>query len=321
MPAELKPVSIEALRAAAERLAGLAIRTPLVRLNVDDAPAEIYLKLENLQPIGSFKIRGAGNKLRGARPEDLAEGVYTASSGNMAQGVAWTARELGVPATVIVPESADKTKLAAVERFGGTTRLVSFERWWQTLVEHGFPGQPGLFVHPVADPQVIAGNGTIGLEIIDDLPEVDTVLVPYGGGGLITGIAAAVKALKPTVRVLASESEAARPLAAAFEAGAPVEVPYGPNFITGMGGRSVLPEMWPMVRALVDGAVSSTLAEVAAAIRLIFERNRVVAEGAGAAPVAAALNGAAGGGKVVCVVSGGNLDAEAMVTILQGGVP
>ena len=321
MPPALIPATLDELRAAAERIQGLAIRTPLVRLNADDGPAEIWLKLENLQPIGSFKIRGAGNKLRSVPAEALAQGVYTASSGNMAQGVSWTARQLGIPATVIVPESADKTKLAAVERFGGTIKLVPFERWWQTLVEHGYPDQPGLFVHPVADPAVVAGNGTAGLEIIDDLPDVDTVVVPYGGGGLISGVASAVKALKPDVRVLAAESEAAEPVAAALEAGHPVEVPYGPNFITGMGGRSVLPEMWPMVRGLIDGAVSSSLAEVAAAIRLIFERNRVVAEGAGAAPVAAALAGRAGGGKVVCVVSGGNLDADNMITILQGGVP
>jgi threonine dehydratase len=321
MPPALKPATLEELRAAAERIQGLAIRTPLVRLNVDDGPAEIWLKLENLQPIGSFKIRGAGNKLRSVPAEDLAQGVYTASSGNMAQGVSWTARQLGVAATVIVPESADKTKLAAVERFGGTIKLVPFERWWQTLVEHGYPDQPGLFVHPVADPAVVAGNGTAGLEIFEDLPDVDTVVVPYGGGGLISGVASALKALKPDVRVLAAESEAAEPVAAALAAGHPVEVPYGPNFITGMGGRSVLPEMWPMVRGLIDGAVTSSLGEVAAAIRLIFERNRVVAEGAGAAPVAAALAGRAGGGKIVCVVSGGNLDADNMITILGGGVP
>jgi threonine dehydratase len=243
VPDALQPPSLDAIRAASQRLEGLAIRTPLVQLNLDEAPAEIWLKLENLQPIGSFKIRGAGNKLRSVPKAALADGVYTASSGNMAQGVAWTARELGVPATVIVPESADKTKLAAVERLGGTAKLVSFERWWQTLVDHGFPGQPGLFVHPVADPAVIAGNGTIGLEILDDLPDVDTVLVPYGGGGLISGIASAIKALKPEVQVLAAESEAAEPVAAALAAGHPVDVPYGPNFITGM-----VPPLWPRWR-------------------------------------------------------------------------
>ena len=317
----LEPASRAAIEAAQARIRGLAVRTPLVRLNVDDAPAEIYLKLENLQPIGSFKIRCAGNALGQAGAAALVNGVYTASGGNMAQGVAWTARQLGVPATVLVPEGASATKLAALARLGATVRKLAFADWWQVILTHAHAGEAGLFVHPVADPAVIAGDGTIGLEILEDLPDVDTVLIPYGGGGLTSGIASALRAARPQTRILACENAAAAPLAAALAAGGPREVPYPTTFVSGIGSGSVLPEMWPLVSRLIDGAVTVSLAEIADAIRLIFERNRVIAEGAGAAPVAAALAGRGGGGKVVCVVSGGNLDSPDLVAILQGQVP
>jgi len=321
MPAALAAPSLDDVRAARERIRGAAIRTPLVRLNVDGAPAEIWLKLENLQPIGSFKLRGAANAMRLAGPERLADGVYTASAGNMAQGVAWSARQLGVPATIVVPEHAPATKIAAIERLGGRVVKVPFDRWWQTILDHRFPGLDGLFVHPVSDPAVMAGNGTIGLEILDDLPEVDTVLVPYGGGGLACGIAAALRAVKPQARILACEVETAAPLSAALAAGAPRPVDYQPSFVDGIGGKSVLAEMWPLASALLDGAEVLPLAAVAEAIRLVAERNRVIAEGAGAISVAAALAGAGAGGRVVCIVSGGNLDAAKLATILQGGMP
>jgi threonine dehydratase len=295
------------------------LRSPLVGLNVE--PGEIHLKLENLQAIGSFKLRGAGNALLTADPARLREGVYTASAGNMAQGVAWWARRLGVPCAAIVPEGAPGTKLAAIERLGARVHAVPFERWWQTLVERAYPGMAGVFVHPVSDPAVIAGNATIGLEILEDLPEVDAILVPYGGGGLSCGIAAAARALRPTVRVYACEVATAAPLAASLRANAPQAIDYVRSFVDGIGARSVLAEMWPLARALLAGSLVVPLAEVAAAIRLLAERNRIVAEGAGAAPVAAALGGQAGPGRIACVVSGGNVDAAILARILEGAEP
>jgi threonine dehydratase len=315
------PVPLEAIRAARERLAGSAIRTPLVRLNVDNAPAAIYLKLENLQPIGSFKIRGAGNAMALAGPSALARGVYTASAGNMAQGVAWNARWLGIPCTVVVPDHAPETKLAAITRLGATIIKVPFDDWWQVLVDRRYPGLDGLFVHPVSDPAVMAGNGTIGLEILEDLPEVDTVLVPFGGGGLSCGIASAFRALKPDVRVFACEVATAAPLAPSFAAGSPSATTYTPSFVDGIGSKSVLPEMWALANLLLAGSLVSSLEEIVGAIRILVERNRVVAEGAGASSLAAALAGKAGSGSVVCVVSGGNLNSAVLARILQGEMP
>jgi threonine dehydratase len=313
--------SLDEIRSARERLTGIALRTPLVRAQFGPSSAEIWLKLENLQPIGSFKIRGSGNALASAPPGALARGVYTASAGNMAQGVAWNARRLGVPCAVVVPETAPKTKLQAIERLGARYVKEPFDRWWRVLVEHRYDGLDGLFVHPVSDPAVVAGNGTIGLEILEDLPEVDTILVPYGGGGLSSGIAAAAKALSPRVRVFACEVETAAPFAASLAAGAPVKVDYRASFVDGIGAGGVLPEMWPLASGLLDGSLVAKLADVAGAVRLLAERQRVVAEGAGAVPVAAALSGEAGGGKIVCVVSGGNIDAAVLARILGGEVP
>jgi threonine dehydratase len=316
----LEAPSLDEIRAARERLAGVTVRTPLVRLNAD-APCEVWLKLENLQPIGSFKLRGATNAMRLADPETLRQGVYTASAGNMAQGVAWSARELGLPASVVVPDHAPATKLAAIERLGGQVVKVPFERWWQVLVEHTFPGLDGLFIHPVADRAVMAGNGTIALEILEDLPDVDTVLVPFGGGGLSCGIAAALAALRPEVEVLGCEVSTATPLSTSLEEGSPQTVDYQPSFVDGIGGRSLLPEMWPLVEKLLAGSCVVSLEAVADAIRLLAERHRVIAEGAGAASVAAALTTLPEGGKVVCVVSGGNLDAAKLCAILEGRMP
>jgi threonine dehydratase len=324
---ELKPVPLEEIRAARERLAGAILRTPLVRLNADDAPAEIYLKLENLQPIGSFKLRGAGNAIALASKEQLAKGAWTASAGNMAQGVAWNAKRSGLPCTVVVPDHAPEAKLAAITRLGARIIKVPFEAWWQIIVTHTFEGaaghepMEGLFVHPVSDPNVIAGNGTIGLEILEDLPDVDAVVVPYGGGGLSTGIASAIKALEPGVKVYAAEVETAAPLAPSLAAGSPQKIEYRSSFVDGIGSGSLLPEMWPLVSTLLDGSLVASLGKIAAALRLLIERNRVVAEGAGATPVAAALNGGAGRGKVVCVVSGGNIDSAKVAKILKGEIP
>jgi len=317
----LEAPRLEEIRAARERIAAFVVRTPLVRLQADDAPAEIYLKLENLQPIGSFKIRGAANAMRLQPREALACGVYTASAGNMAQGVAWNARLLGVPCAVIVPENAPRAKLDAIERLGARVVKVPFDVWWSVLVEHSFPGMEGLFIHPVSDPAVIAGNGTIGLEILEDLPDVEAILVPYGGGGLSSGIAAAARALAPGVRVFACEVATAAPFAASLAAGSPCPVEYKPSFVDGIGSKGLLAEMWPMVKELLAGSIVVDVAQAAGAVRLLVERNRVVAEGAGAVPVAAALTGRAGSGKVACVVSGGNLDSEKLAKILAGGVP
>jgi threonine dehydratase len=317
----LGPIGLESIRSARERIAGLAIRTPLVRLDAASSTADIYLKLENLQPIGSFKIRGAANALALAPSESLARGVYTASAGNMAQGVAFTARKLGIPCTVIVPDHAPEAKLAAITRLGGRIEKVPFERWWQILLEHGAPGHTGFFVHPVSDAPVIAGNGTIGLELLEDIPDVDTILVPYGGGGLSCGIASAVRALKPNVRVYGCEVETAAPLSASLAAGSPQEIAYIPSFVDGIGAGGLLAEMWPLVRSLLTGSIVSTLSETAAAVKLLAERNRVVAEGAAGVAIAAALSGKAPGNKIVCIVSGGNIDLQKLAKILNGEIP
>ncbi len=309
--------TLEDIRAARERIAGSAIRTPLIRLNLEDAPAEIYLKLENLQPIGSFKIRGAGNAMRLAEKEKLSKGVYTASAGNMAQGVAWNAREMGVPCEVIVPDRAPETKLAAIKRLGGKVVKVPFDEWWQVIIEHTYPGLDSFFIHPVSDSAVIAGNGTIGLEILEDLPDVETVVIPFGGGGLSSGIAAAIRSLKSNARIYACEVETAAPLKASLKAGSPQTVEYTPSFVDGIGGRSVLEEMWPLVSNLIDDSFVVSLQQVSQALKLLIERNRVIAEGAGAAAVAAALSGMAGSGKIVCIVSGGNIDSDKLAEIIS----
>jgi len=305
---ETSLLGLDQVREARQRIAGSAIRTPLVRLNVLDGPAQIFLKLENLQPIGSFKIRGAANAITHMSPEQLARGVVTASAGNMAQGVAWRARELGIPCTVIAPDTAPATKIAAIERLGGVVVKVPFEQWWQTFQERAFPGVDATFIHAFDDPHVIAGNGTIALEIVEDLPDVDAIVIPWGGGGLTCGIATTMRELKPDCRLFAAEVAGAAPLAASLAAGSPQVVDYQPSFVDGIGSKTVFPRMFERARALIDGSLVASVDEVAAAVRLIAERNRVVAEGAGACPVACALSGKAGSGKIVCIVSGGNID-------------
>jgi threonine dehydratase len=259
--------------------------------------------------------------VRNAPSDQLANGVLTASAGNMAQGLAWAAREVGVPCTIVVPDHAPETKLAAIARLGGEVVKVPFERWWETIEQHRFEGMEGLFVHPVEDDGVMAGNGTIGLEILEDLPGVDAVVIPWGGGGLTTGIASAVKALAPGVRIYAAEPETGAPVAATLAAGSPQEVDYRPSFVDGSGARALLPRMWALAEPLLDGAFPVTLDDTAAAVRLLAERARVIAEGAGALATAVALSGRAGNGKLVCIVSGGNIDFEKLTTILGGGTP
>jgi threonine dehydratase len=318
----IAPISLEEICAARERIAGVGTDSPLVRLNVEDAPSEIYLKLENLQPIGSFKLRGAGNILKQTDRSKLQRGVWTASAGNMAQGVAWFARELGVECTIVVPDHAPETKLAAIRRLGAGIVKIPVADWFGIVLEgHQLEGMEGFFVHPVTERAVIAGHGTIGLEIVEQLPDLDAVIIPFGGGALSTGIASAVRALKPGVKIYAAEVDTAAPLAPSLAAGRPVEVEYESTFVDGMGAPRLIPELWPLVSSLLDGSIVVPLQAIADAIRLLVERNRVVAEGAGAGPVAAALTGRTGQGKVVCIVSGGNLDTGKLVTILQGQLP
>ena len=306
--------------AARARIASAAVRTPVVQFAADRS-AGIFLKLENLQPIGSFKIRGAANALRLAGREALAHGVYTASAGNMAQGVAWCARELGVPCVVVVPEHAPRAKTDAIERLGGSLIRVPFDVWWQVLIDHRMPGMNGLFVHPFADDAVMAGNGTIALEIFEDLDDVDSIIVPYGGGGLACGIASAVRAVSPRTQVYAVEVDTAAPLTRSLAAGAPMPVTYTRTFVDGMGSGAVSAEMWPLAQSLLAGTIVVSLAQVADAVRALATRARVVAEGAGAAPLAAALAGAFAGQRVGGVVSGGNIDAHRLAAILEGHIP
>jgi threonine dehydratase len=311
-------IAVEEIRRAREVLEGVAVRTPLVRLDAD-TDAEIWLKLELLQPVRSFKIRGAGNAVLQASDAELADGVLTASAGNMAQGVALAARLRGVPATIVVPEHAPQTKLDAIARYGGTVIRVPYDEWWNTLVTGRYEGIDGMFVHPVADPRVMAGNGTIGLELLEQSPDFDAVIVPYGGGGLLTGIASAVKAERPQVRFYSAEPATGAPAAATFAAGVPTEVEYVPSFVDGSGSRALIPQVWEHARELLDGAFAVPVDETAAAVRLLAERTRVIAEGAGALAVAAASRVDAR--KIVCIVSGGNIDHAVFARIINGEAP
>jgi threonine dehydratase len=309
-------IPLEEIRRARERIGDDVLRTPLVPLaGVEE---RILLKLECLQPVGSFKLRGALSAVRAASAAELADGVVTASAGNMAQGVAWAAREAGVPARVIAPADAPRAKLDRVEALGAEVVAVSHEEWWRAMVEHGRDGVAGLFVHPVDDEAVMAGNGTIGLELVEAGVEFETVLVPWGGGGLTTGIASAVKALRPEANVVAVEPETAAPLTASLAAGTPREVEFHPSWVDGAGGPALLPGMWERASGLVDEAVAVPLADVAEAVRLLAARAHVVAEGAGALVLAAALRR---DDRCVCVVSGGNVDAAVLARILAGETP
>jgi threonine dehydratase len=315
------PVGLDQIAAARERLRGVTLRTPLVQLDADETGAEIFLKLECLQPVRSFKLRGAYNAMARAGQDALADGVWTVSSGNMAQAVAWSARALGIPCTVYVPDFVARTKLANVVRYGATPVELPLAEIGPIFLNRHREGAPGRFVHPFSDPDVMAGNGVIGLELLEDLPEVDAVVVPFGGGGLICGIAAAIKALRPGVKIYGSEVDTGAPFAASLAAGRPVEVPFTPSFVDGISDSFLNPEMLALAQQLVDGAIVVSRQETAAAIRLVLERTRVVVEGAAGTAVAAALRGQAGTGRVACIVSGGNIDTRTLITILEGGTP
>ncbi len=310
MTATTRAIPIEAVRDAARFVYRAAVRTPLVRVDLPDAPAgiELYLKLETLQPTGSFKIRGAANVMRQLAPSELADGVWTVSAGNAALGVAYAARQSGVPCSVLVVDTAPAAKVDAIRRLGASVVRVTYDEAWATVERHTSDRMRGYFIHPFDDDRFIAGNATLALEVFDDLPQPDAIVGSVGGGGLLAGVAAAVGALRPQTKVFAAEPESAAPLHASLAAGRPVSFEsWRASFVDGAGGKSVLDTMWPLLRQ-VTASIVVPLADVARAMRAVAERAHVIAEGAGACAVGAALSGRAGTGKVVAIVSGGNVD-------------
>jgi threonine dehydratase len=317
----MRQIPISAIEEASRTVYEAAVRTPLVRLELpfdtSGTTAEIYLKLESLQPIGSFKIRGAWNAVRALSREQLQRGVWTVSAGNAAQGVAFAARRAGAPCSVMVMDTAPQTKIAAIEDLGARIVSATYDEAWRTVEQHRSDRMEGTFVHPFDDDHFIAGNGTAGLEILADLPDVDAVIAPLGGGGLLAGIGAVMRARKPEVSVYAAEPETAAPLATSMARGAASYFDsWQPSFVDGAGGKSVLPTMWPLLRDVVDDSIVVSLKEVGIAMRRTAERVHVIAEGAAACAVAAALSGRAGRGKIVAVVSGGNIDLARFATIV-----
>lgn len=317
----VKPVVMMQIEAARARLEGLSIVSPLVRCDAAPVGKTVRLKLENLQPIGSFKIRPIGNAVLARAPADLTSGIYTTSTGNSALGVAWMARRLGIAATAVVPTNAPEAKLEKLRRLGARIDMRSIEDWWRAIKTGTLTGQKGVYIDAVRDPASLAGDATIGLEILAQSPGIEAILIPFGGGGLSCGIACAVRAMRSDVKIIACELASAHPLKAAFDAGAPTETSHEAGFVSGVGFGSVLPEMWPLVKTMIDEVITVSLTEVAAAIKIMVEHNCVVAEGAGAVSVAAALSGRYAETNVCAVVSGGNLDSSMLATILEGRTP
>jgi len=314
-------VSLADIGAAQARLGPIALRSPLLPCRVGGQDVRVFLKLENLQPIGSFKIRPVGNAVLARPVSALDAGLYTLSSGNSALAVAWLAKRLGVPATAVISPGAPQVKVAGLRALGAQIVEIPFESWWSAVAARGLEGQPGTYIDAARDPAALAGNGTIGIEILEELPDVDAIFTPFGGGALACGIACAVRALKPGVKVIACELETAQPFSQSLRAGRMVSVPSHPGFVSGVGFHSLLPEVWPLARELIDGTVTVSLAEVTAAIASLAEHNKIIAEGAGAIPVAAALSGRHPYRRVCAVVSGGNLDSHLLATILTDGMP
>ena len=305
----VRPIALADVEAARQNLADTVLRTPLVRLELGNGAPEIHLKLENLQPTNAYKIRGATNAVALLSEEERARGVWTISAGNAGQGVAYAARAAGIPCTVVAIETAPQTKLNRMRALGATIIPVSYEQAWKAAEAHAFAGLDGTFIHPFDNDRFIAGHGTMGLEIVDQLPEVRTVITAIGGGGLITGVGSAVKALKPDVTILGAEPETAAPYAYSLAHGAPSRFPdWQASFVDGAGGQSVTERMWQRMQPIVDGAITVTLDDTRAAMRLIAEKTRTIAEGAGGLALAAALTGKAVEGPIVCIVSGGNVD-------------
>lgn len=305
----VRPIALSEIEAARERIAGIVLRTPLVRLDLGPGGPDIRLKLENLQPTNAYKIRGAANAVARLGPDERARGVWTVSAGNAGQGVAYAARAAGIPCSVVAIETAPQTKLDRMRALGARLVPVSYEQAWRAAEAHAFEGMEGVFIHPFDNPDFIAGHGTMGLEIVADAPGVRTVITAIGGGGLITGVGSAVKALRPKVRILGAEPETAAPYALSLREGGPRRFDdWRASFVDGAGGQSVTERMWERMRPVVDGAITVSLDQVREAMRLTAEKARVIAEGAGALALAAALSGEAGEGTIVCVVSGGNID-------------
>lgn len=321
MPAQIeavRPIPLADIEAARDRIANTTIRTPLVRLELGKEFPEIWLKLENLQPINAYKLRGAANAVAMLSEEERGKGVWTVSAGNAGQGVAYAARKAGVPSTVIAVETAPVSKLERMRALGARVITVPYKRAWQTLDDRSYPGVEGTFVHPFDDHNFIAGHGTIGLEVLEDLPGAKAVISAIGGGGLIVGIASAIKALKPEVKVYGAEPETAAPYAYSLEAGSPQTFPnWKASFVDGAGGQSVFPRMWERMTPIVDGSIVVTLEETKRALRVLAEKTRVIAEGAGALSLAAALTGKAGQGPIVVIVSGGNIDLDKFCQIVN----
>ena len=310
----VRPIAIEDIEQARERIAGTVLRTPLVRFD-----ERIWLKLENLQPTNAYKIRGASNAVAGLSEEERARGVWTISAGNAGQGVAYAARQHGVPCTVVAIETAPQTKLDRMRALGATIVPVSYDDAWMAAETHRFPGLEGTFVHPFDNHEFIAGHGTMGLEILEDCPDARTVICAIGGGGLITGVGSAIKAKRPDVKVLGAEPETAAPYALSLREGGPRKFPeWQASFVDGAGGKSVTERMWQRMRPVTDGTITVALEQVRDAMRMIAENSRTIAEGAGALALAAALTGEAGEGPIVCVVSGGNIDLPRFAALVAG---
>ena len=316
-PPPVRAVSIEEIRAARERTRKLVVHTPLIQLRHDTTAPDIWLKLETLQPINAFKIRGAANAVAMLTPEARKKGVWTISAGNAGQGVAFAARDGGISCTVVAIETAPETKLERMRNLGARIVKAPFDACWRAMETREFPGVEGTFIHPFDDHNFVAGNATLGLEIIEDLPNVKTVIAAIGGGGLISGIGSAIRQLSPNVRILGAEPETAAPGALSFEKNSPqVFTQWQASFVDGAGGKSIFPRMWERMQGIVDGSIVVSLDEVRRAMRLIAEKTRVIAEGAGALGVAAALSGRAGGGPIVAVVSGGNIDLKKFAELI-----
>ena len=314
----VRPIKLSEIRAARERIAKTIVRTPLLRLELGPEFPDIRLKLENLQPINAYKLRGAANAVAMLPQADRNRGVWTISAGNAGQGVAYAARAAGVPCTVVVVETAPKSKLERMKALGATLIPVPYEIAWRALDERSFPGVGGTFIHPFDDDDFIAGHGTMALEILEDAPDVAAVIASIGGGGLIAGVASALKALRREVKVFGVEPETAAPAALSFERGSPQIFPnWKASFVDGAGGQSMFPRMWERMKPVVDGYIVVTLEETRNAMRLLAEKARVIAEGAGALPVAAALSGKAGKGPIVAIISGGNIDLQKFCELIS----
>jgi threonine dehydratase len=319
--AEVKAVGIAQIEAARARIEGLSVVTPLVGCDIAPQGKTLRLKLENLQPIGSFKTRPIANAVLSRNRADLSAGLYTTSSGNSALGVAWMARHLGLASTAVVPSNAPEAKLEKLRRMGTRIETLSKEAWWRAIESGTLADQAGVYIDAVRDPASLAGDATIGAEILEQWPEVEAILMPFGGGGLACGIACAVRALKPHVKIIACELASAHPLRSAFAAGRPAMTAHEPGFVSGIGYGQVLPEMWPLARSMIDEVLTVSIAQVAQAIKLLAENNRIVAEGAGAVSVAAALAAQYSPSKICAVISGGNIDSEVLAAILEGRFP